>query len=201
MRLRFLSGQREQLPAIRGHGLLLRGPEPGDAAQWLQVRSQSSNFLVPWEPEWPRDDLTPAGFRRRLNHYERDWNERKGCTFFLFRESDMKLLGGLGFTNMRMGASRSCTLGYWCGVMHAGKGNMSKGVAMALPFAFQTLGMRRVEAACIPGNLRSKKLLERLGFRQEGLLRSYLEINGERRDHLLYALLNDDPTGIPADAD
>ena len=94
---------------------------------------------------------------------------------------------------MRRGVSQSATLGYWMGEPYAGRGYMTRGVRAACAYIFQKQGLHRIEAACLPTNEPSKRLLERVGFRQEGYARAYLNINGQWRDHLLFAMLETDP--------
>jgi ribosomal-protein-alanine N-acetyltransferase len=105
-------------------------------------------------------------------------------------------MGGLSFGHVRRGVSQAATLGYWMGEPYAGKGHMTRAVRAACAYAFEKRGFHRIEAACLPTNEPSKRLLERVGFKQEGYARSYLNINGQWRDHLLYALLETDPQPI-----
>ena len=187
MRLFDLFDRRPE--AIIQQGLILRQPSATDYSAWKALRAESAGFLIPWEPRWPRDDLTWEGFRRRLRRYRRDSAAGDSITWFLFREADQALLGGLTYSGIRHGAARSAQLGYWMGERHAGRGYMSRAVRLSLGEMFGSRGIERIEAACVPGNERSVRLLEGLGFKREGYMRGYLEINGERRDHHLYALL------------
>jgi ribosomal-protein-alanine N-acetyltransferase len=180
-------------PSLIGHQVLLRAPEMRDHAEWARLREQSRAFLEPWEPLWPADDLTRAAFRHRLALISEERRRGEAYTFFLFRRNDNALMGGLTLGNIRYGVAQTATLGYWMGEAFAGQGYMRQGVELALDFAFNRLKLHRVEAACLPRNTRSFGLLTRLGFRQEGLARAYLEINGRWEDHLLFALLANDP--------
>lgn len=173
-------------------GILLRGPELRDYLAWKELRRTSADFLRPWEPRWPADDLSWAGYRRRIKNYRRELKTGTGFTFFIFLACDMRLIGGLSFTNIRYGSSCNCQLGYWMGEPYSGKGYMKSAVRIALETLFSNTSVERVEAVCLPDNARSEGLLKRLGFRKEGELRQYMEINGERRDHLLYAMLKSD---------
>ena len=151
------------------------------------LRALSRDFLTPWEPTWPADELSRAAFRRRLRRYARDLREDLTYPFFVFRAGDGVLLGGLTLSHVRRGVAQSASLGYWMGQPHAGRGHMSAAVAALVPFAFQTLRLHRVEAACVPTNQPSIRLLERNGFEREGYAKSYLCINGTWADHYLYA--------------
>ncbi|MCP4182556.1 MAG: GNAT family N-acetyltransferase [Hyphomicrobiales bacterium] len=189
-----------QLP---GGKLQLRAPVSGDYSGWKQVRESSREFLKPWEPSWPQDDMTRQGFRRRLKRYMREREQKTGETYFLVRKKDELPIGGISISNIRYGVARTCNIGYWMSEKFAARGYMGLCVEVLCDHIFDHLNLHRVEAACLPHNQRSSRLLERAGFVQEGLLRDYLEIDGKRRDHLLYSLLKrdrhdkSDPAKIP----
>lgn len=176
-------------PGPSAGGLTLWEPGLRHFENWRSLRKESREFLTPWEPRWPDDDLTIEGYRRRLRRYRRESELGLAITWFIFRDLDGSLLGGLTYSAIRHGASRSCQLGYWMGERHAGQGYMTRAVDLSVREMLELRGMERVEAACVPENERSIALLERNNFRREGYLREYLEINGVRRDHYIYALL------------
>lgn len=179
--------------ALRGENVMLRPPTAGDFAQWALLRAESRQFLAPWEPVWPADELSRLAYRRRLRRYQREIREGTGYPFFIFAPDGVVLLGGLTLSQVQRGVTQSCSLGYWMGERYAGRGHMSDAVRTVLGFIFDTLRLRRVEAACLPHNTASVRLLETVGFVREGYARRYLCIDGRWQDHLLYAILNDDP--------
>ena len=183
----------EQLPAVAGEGLVLRAPQYSDYAEWAALREASCDFLTPWEPTWPADDLARASFRRRIKRYSEDQRSDLAYPFFIFRKGDNRLIGGLTLSNIRRGCAQAGSLGYWMGAAYARQGHMTAAVGAVLPFAFGTLRLHRVEAACIPANIASVRLLEKTGFRREGFARQYLCIDGLWQDHLLFARLRGDP--------
>jgi [ribosomal protein S5]-alanine N-acetyltransferase len=183
---------QETKPRIDGDGVYLREPQMSDHAAWAALRAQSRNFLEPWEPRWPRDELERDTFRRRVRYYYRDSRQDLGYAFFLFRTSDNALMGGATLSNIRRGVSQSCSLGYWIGAPYARRGYMTKGVRAITWFVFDVLRLHRLEAACLPSNKASAALLTRTGFQYEGLARRYLKINGAWQDHWLFALLAED---------
>lgn len=189
-------GITSSVPVIDGNGVFLRTPRMGDFEEWAALRGASREFLAPWEPIWPDDDLTRSAFRRRIRRYERDLHEESGYAFLVFRASDRVMLGGATLTNLRRGAAQAGSLGYWMGKTHAGKGYMSAAIAALMPFAHSMLRLRRIEAACLPSNAASIRLLEKMRFQREGLARQYLSIAGIWQDHVLYARLSNDP--LPA---
>lgn len=191
MHLKLLRSLRKQ--DIRaGSDLCLTPPSLHHFEQWLEVRSKSQQFLQPWEPEWPEDDLSLIGYKRRLRSYHQQRHSGWGRTYFLFNEKSDTLLGGMSLTRITHGVSKSATLGYWMGVDYANHGYMQKAVPALMDFAFHSLGLRRIEAACVPSNARSMHLLRKCGFTAEGFARDYLEINGKLEDHALFAALKAD---------
>lgn len=182
----------EPLPTIVGERVVLRAPQMADYAEWSSLRERSRNFLVPWEPTWPADDLTRGAFRRRLRRYADDMRNDLAYPFFVFDKRSGALLGGLTLTNVRRGVAQAASLGYWIGEEFARQGYMTDAVQAVIPFAFEALRLHRLEAACIPTNTPSIRLLEKAGFVREGYARRYLCINGVWQDHLLFARLADD---------
>jgi ribosomal-protein-alanine N-acetyltransferase len=190
--LTFPGGQQ---PVIKGDGVYLRYPRIADYMAWARLRGESRAFLSPWEPVWASDELTKGAFRRRIKRYQRETRQDSAYAFFVFRAEDDALMGGCTLSNIRRGVTQCCALGYWIGERFARQGYMQDAVGALIPFIFTTLGLHRIEAACLPSNEPSKSLLQKAGFRQEGLARKYLQINGQWQDHVLFALLDDDVRG------
>jgi ribosomal-protein-alanine N-acetyltransferase len=179
-------------PVLESDRVVLRTPQMSDYPAWAELRAASREFLTPWEPRWSKDELSRASFRRRVRHYLRDLREDVGYALFIFSATSGALVGGLTLCNVRRGVTQSCTLGYWIGAKYARQGYMAASVRAVVPFVFDSLELHRLEAACLPTNAASIKLLEKTGFQREGLARRYLRINGVWQDHLLYALLDTD---------
>lgn len=182
---------------LRGPRIYLRPPRRGDYRAWTQIRERSREFLVPWEPTWPDDALSRSCFRRRLRRAVLDWREDQGYAFHILHRpgnspfSEM-LLGGIGLSHVRRGVAQAASIGYWLGADYARRGFMTEALACVIDFAFDDLGLHRLEAACLPRNKPSHRLLVKSGFREEGLARRYLRINGAWEDHLFLALLRED---------
>ena len=184
---------------LEGEGVRLRPPRMGDYAAWAELRRASRDFLQPWEPTWPADDLSRAAYRRRLSIYARDQELGLAYPFFMFNRQG-ELVGGVNLRDVRRGVAQSGAVGYWAGCAYARRGHTLAGVRAVTRFAFTRLGLHRLEAACVPENHASRGLLLRAGFEPEGLARGYLKINGRWRDHLLFGLLKPEPpaAGSPA---
>lgn len=186
------AGPRWPNLVVGSQDLLLRPPEPGDFVAWRDQREQSRAFLEPWEPIWPVDDLTRPAFRRRVRRYDSEIQGDEAYPFFIFSGPGGALLGGLTLGNVRRGAAQCATVGYWMGAAHAGRGIMTQALRLSCRLGFRRLGLDRIEAACLPENAASIRVLEKAGFQREGMARSYLNIAGRRQDHLLFALLASD---------
>jgi ribosomal-protein-alanine N-acetyltransferase len=183
----------ETPPAIEGEWVYLRQPQLSDFPEWADLREESRSFLEPWEPIWPADDLTRGAFRRRLKRYAEDYRADHAYSFFIFRADTDVLVGGVTLSNVRRGVAQAASIGYWMGAPHARQGLMSRALRALIPFSFNNVRLHRLEAACIPTNTASIRLLEKSGFQREGYARQYLCINGMWQDHLLYARVRDDP--------
>ena len=180
--------------APSGDGLVMRAPQMQDFAQWAELRERSRAYLAPWEPIWPSDDVTRSGYRRRLRRYADDLANDRAYPFLVFRADDGVLVGGATLANVRRGIVQAGTIGYWIGEPFAGMGYMTRALKVLLPTLFSELNLHRIEAACIPTNAPSIRVLEKSGFTREGLARRYLCINGVWQDHLLFGMLHDDVT-------
>lgn len=183
-------------PLLAGGKVTLRPPRMRDFDEWAALRSESRSFLEPWEPRWAHDEFEPAVWRQRIRRYRSDLASSASVTFFVFDNASGALAGGITVGNIRRGAAQSANIGYWMGERHAGRGLMAEALQLVVQHCFGTLRLHRLEAACIPGNNRSVRVLEKAGFQREGLLRSYLNINGAWQDHHLYALVAGQHPGI-----
>jgi len=180
---------------VEGEGVVLRPPRAADYQDWRDLRAASRAFLQPWEPTWPADDLTRSAFRRRLAAYARDRDLGVAYPFLVFRGADDALTGGITLSNVRRGVAQMGSIGYWCGRPFTRQGHTLAAVRAVCEFAFRSLGLHRVEAACIPENEPSRRLLGKAGFEEEGYAKAYLKINGVWRDHVLFGQVS--PYGAP----
>src|SRR3954470_23109865 len=167
-----------------------------DAAEWSRVRLANEDWLAPWEPSaalsWKLRH-TPVAYRamrRTVAH-----RARLGTSLPFAVRVEGRLAGQVTIDNVVRGALRSGYLGCWMDREPAGRGMGSLAVALVCDHAFGPVGLHRVQADIRPENGPSQRLVERLGFQREGLLRRYLDIDGAWRDHLAYALLAEDLPG------
>jgi ribosomal-protein-alanine N-acetyltransferase len=193
MRLR-----RPRAPGLETERLTLRLPRHADYAAWVTLRRDSAAFLQRWEPSWAEDHLTRSAFAARVFWSVRAQRQGQALPLFLIRRPDRALLGAATLDNVRRGPARTATLGYWIGAAHARQGYMREAVEAVVQHAFIRMDLSRIEAATLPENIASRALLERAGFKYEGVAQAYLQIDGRWRNHVLYANLRSDRRG-PAD--
>ncbi|MBL3594513.1 GNAT family N-acetyltransferase [Rhodovulum sulfidophilum] len=180
---------------IETERMTLRPPAHADFQPWTMLRAESMAFLTPWEPTWSPDHLARKAFTNRVYWAQRALGSGSAVPLFLFRRSDDALLGAITLDNIRRGPSQSGTLGYWVGECHARRGYMREAIEAVVHYAFTQKDLSRIEAACLPENAASRGVLERCGFKYEGVAQSYLQINGRWRNHVLYANLRRDRRG------
>jgi ribosomal-protein-alanine N-acetyltransferase len=180
---------------IETERMTLRLPQHGDFRAWSTLRDQSAPFLTPWEPVWAADHLSRKAFTSRIYWANRSTSQGTALPLLLIRRADAALLGAITLDNIRRGPSQAGTLGYWMGQAHARQGYMREAILALVHHAFTVMDLSRVEAACLPENAASRGVLEKCGFKYEGVAQSYLQIAGRWRNHVLYANLRNDRRG------
>ncbi len=180
---------------IETERMTLRPPQHGDYRGWASLREESCDFLTPWEPSWSHDHLSRKAFSNRVYWASRSIAAGTAVPVFLIRHADQSVLGAITLDNVRRGPAQAGTLGYWVGQRYARQGLMCEAIEALVHYAFTTLDLSRIEAACLPGNTASRGVLEKSGFKYEGVAQSYLQINGRWRNHVLYSNLRSDRRG------
>ena len=175
--------------------LSLRLPEHRDFREWAKLRHESKAFLSPWEPIWAADHLSRASFTNRVYWSQRAVKNGNAVPLFVFHIEAGQLVGAITLDNIRRGPSQVGTIGYWVGQQYARQGFMSEAIIAMVAHAFGALDLSRVESACLPDNVASRGVLEKAGFKYEGVAQSYIQINGRWRNHVLYAALRGDRRG------
>ena len=186
---------RRRKVRIETERMTLRLPEHGDFRAWSELRAESREFLGPWEPVWSSDHLSRKAFTNRIYWVQRAQSSGTALPLFLIRRADEALLGAVTVDNIRRGPSQAATIGYWVGAPFARQGYMSEALRAVIHHCFTTLDLSRIESACLPENAASRAVLEKSGFKYEGVAQSYLQINGRWRNHVLYSNLRGDRRG------
>ncbi len=182
-------------PRVESERMTLRLPQHTDWRAWATLREISAAHLTPWEPVWAHDHLTRRAFTNRVYWAQRAEAQGTALPFLLIRRSDQQLLGAITLDNIRRGPVQAGTLGYWIGAPFARQGYMREAILAVVHYAFAQLDLSRIDAACLPENAASRGVLEKCGFKYEGVAQSYLQINGRWRNHVLYANLRGDRRG------
>lgn len=176
---------------LTGPRVVLRPLVAADFDAWSAVRTRSRDWLEPWEPMLdegsPDPAVDPAAFRARCGSWERQRQFDTAYGFGVFL-ADGQLVGEVSLGNVQRGPFQSAFVGYWIDRDQAGRGLAPEAVAVVLRFAFEGLGLHRVEAAIVPRNAASRRVVEKLGLRHEGLADRFLKIRGVWEDHARYAI-------------
>lgn len=180
---------------IETERLTLRPPLHSDFNAWCAVRQESRDYLTPWEPAWAPDHLGRKSFTNRVYWAQRSVSGGTALPLFLIRREDQVIVGAITLDNIRRGPAMAGTLGYWTGQPFGRQGYMREAIGTVVHYAYGKLDLSRIEAACLPENVASRGLLEKSGFKYEGVAQSYLQIAGRWRTHVLYAALRHDRRG------
>jgi ribosomal-protein-alanine N-acetyltransferase len=174
---------------LRGWRVTLRTLSEGDYEAWHEVRARCRDWLVPWEPRPEGGPATPedrSSFSVRCAARERERQIGSGYGFGIFVEG--RLAGEVTLSSVQRGPFQNAFIGYWVDRAHAGNSLAPESVLLLLRFAFEELGLHRVEIAIVPRNRPSRRVVEKLGLREEGVALRFLEIDGRWEDHLRYAI-------------
>jgi [ribosomal protein S5]-alanine N-acetyltransferase len=163
--------------------------EPSDAERMGELLTRSRDWLAPWDPIRPDSFATAAGQLAEITAARERQARREMLPLAI--TTDGRVVGRINLNGIVLGAFRSCTLGYWVDVRHAGNGAATVAVGRAVEIAFGELGLHRVEAGTLPHNGRSQRVLAKNGFERYGYAPRYLRIAGEWQDHVLFQRLAD----------
>ncbi|MBA3606242.1 MAG: GNAT family N-acetyltransferase [Acidimicrobiia bacterium] len=185
------SGQRPTSPPrLYGQRVVLRPLAPSDFPAWSDVRRRNDAWLTPWEPRRPPSQIDPSvnrdAFVARCAARDRDSSAGLAYGFGVFL--DRELVGEVNVNHVLRGAMQSATVGYWIDRRVAGRGLIAESVVVVAAFAFDELGLHRLEICIVPRNHNSRRVMEKLAIREEGIALRYLEINGVWEDHMRYGL-------------
>ena len=187
-----LLGRSRAMPSVvlEGSDIYLRPPQRRDSGDWVEVRSANRTFLKPWTPLSATQTINRKDFSRRLAHQTQDWHDNRGRAFLIFQRENNQLIGGINVTQIIYGVAMTGMLGYWMSQEYNGRGHMTEAVLMVADYCFGAMALHRLQAAVMPHNVASRRVLEKAGFREEGYAPSYLRIAGKWEDHVLYGLVS-----------
>jgi ribosomal-protein-alanine N-acetyltransferase len=175
---------------LKGRRVSLRALRAGDFQEWRDVRQRSADWLLKWEPKLPAGQPDPtrsaSAFAARCSARQREWQLGSGYGFGIF--VDGRFAGEINLSGLQRGPFQNAYVGYWIGEEFAGNSYVPEALVVLARFAFEDLRLHRIQVAIIPRNSASRRVVEKLGLREEGLAERYLEINGVWEDHVRYAL-------------
>jgi ribosomal-protein-alanine N-acetyltransferase len=181
--------------SLAGPRVMLRPLVAEDHAQWRAVRERSREWLEQWEPLPELGSPDPVrdrdAFRARCGAWERQRQFDTAYGFGLFLH-DGTFAGEVSLGSVLRGPFQSSFIGYWIDEAQAGRGYVPEGVALVIRYGFDSLGLHRMEAAIVPRNAKSRRVAAKLGLRDEGVARRFLQIRGVWEDHVRYAITHED---------
>jgi ribosomal-protein-alanine N-acetyltransferase len=173
---------------VAGERVAIRAFGYGDVAELTDLRIRNREFLEPWEPRRSAGFFTEGGQRAEIERDRHEWSADRTYAFAIVELPDGAMRGRIALANVVRGAWENATVGYFVDEPACGRGYASEAVALALRFAFGPCRLHRVQAAVMPHNARSIRVLEKNGLRHEGFAPRYLRLNGTWRDHELFAI-------------
>lgn len=172
-----------------GETVVLRPLDIRDGHDWTQLRDVSRTFLQPWEPQWPKEASNREFYAKHWQRLVRRWMQDREYCFAITLRDTGALVGGITLNDVQRNARASATLGYWMGVPYLRNGYAYEAAQLILRFGFSQLHLQRIEASCMPENEASLRLLAKLGMREIGMAKNYMQINGAWRDHYMFEVV------------
>ena len=177
---------------IESSRVIIRYPKRRDWKAWVNLRQESYNFLQKWEPYWDINQCNRSSYMRQLKTQRTKAVYDLAYSFLCFRKDNKDLLGGINISNIQRGVIQTCNIGYWLGERNIGYGYMEESIKAIIPYIYEQLKIHRIQAFTLEDNIASRKLIEKVNFKKEGVLREAMKINNEWKDHLIYSLLIND---------
>ncbi|WP_338044224.1 GNAT family protein [Paenibacillus oryzisoli] len=173
----------------------IRFLDVGDTEDMLNLMLRNRELFEGVSPARNESYYTREVQAKSIENGVRQKEEDKRYAFGIFLNATGQLIGDISLFEVQRGPHQKCILGYSMDQAHNGKGYMSEAIQLVMKFAFEEVGLLRVEAGVMPRNVGSMRVLEKAGFQREGLARKLLEINGVREDHVVFAMLAEDYLG------
>jgi ribosomal-protein-alanine N-acetyltransferase len=173
---------------LNGKAIYLRFLEPQDAAAVLSLYKLNRAFLTPWEPKRSDNFYSLQAQRESIESMQAARQVDQGYGFGIFLKETGELVGRVNLSGVVRGVFQNANIGYLLAEQYNGHGYMSEAVNLVLRYAFKELGLHRVQAGTMLNNYGSMRVLQKCGFRHEGVARRYLKINGNWEDHNIFAI-------------
>lgn len=177
---------------MKGEHIYVRPLELIDAEELLALRQRNYDFFQPFEPIRPENYLTLEEQKKHIASGLQGAENDQSYVFGVFLRETNRLIGRIELSGIARGPFQNANVGYFLDKDHNGRGYTTEGISLCVNYAFEQVGLHRIQAGVMPRNLPSIRVLEKAGFRYEGLARRYLKINGSWEDHALYAITAED---------
>ena len=164
---------------------------PSDAASLLDMRTRNRDFFEPWEPDQSSQLFTLDGMTRDIEQRRRDWAADRRYSF-LIEDDHGGCIGGIILSNVIRGAFQNATVGYYVDEGNNGRGVATEALKQIVRFAFEEIGLHRVEASVMDHNARSKRVIAKAGLRHIGFAPRYLKLAGDWQDHHVFAITREE---------
>lgn len=185
-----------RIPPLASERLRLRALTPRDYDAWMHLRWVNAQWLKPWDPTDPTGGAPETSFRQMLRAQQRTAAQATGFNWVITTKPAEartdRIIGQVSLAGIQYGAARTASIGYWVDHAHAGRGFTPEAVGLVCDYAYTKLNLHRLEINIRPENQPSLRVVEKLGFRDEGIRRRYLHIDGQWRDHRTFALNRED---------
>lgn len=178
-------------PVIDTPRLTLRMLEPSEASRAVSFYLDNKEHLEPTGPRWTEDFFELERWQAQLETFQIDYRNNLSLKLFIFEKASQDIVGFVNFNNIVRGVAQYCNVGYSLAASRQGLGYMDEAMRFAIKYSFEVINLHRINANYMPHNVRSGKVLKKLGFVAEGFARDYLFINGRWEDHILTSLTND----------
>ena len=182
---------RNRVPTrLHGQRVMLRPLTTSDFRSWSEIRRRNGDWLTVWEPRRQPHQSDPSTDRSAFSSrcLQRDRDRAAGTAYQFGLFVDENVVGEINLNNVIRGAMQSATIGYWIDRDRAGHGYVAEGVILLFQHSFEQLGLHRIEICIVPRNERSRRVMEKLEIREEGVAERYLEIDGTWEDHVRYGI-------------
>lgn len=178
------------IPELETENLIISVLTPDDFELLAKYESDNRSHLSPWEPTRLADYFSLEETKKRVESNLKSFQLGSSISLVAFDKSKSEIIGLCSFSNIVRGAFQACNLGYSISEKKQGTGLMFEMLQASIQYVFAEYNLHRIMANYIPSNVRSGKLLDKLGFQKEGLARSYLKIAGSWQDHVLTSKIN-----------
>lgn len=189
---------RDKVPLstqLVGPRLVLRPPKPSDIPELRTLVRENAEHLRPWSPASPRGQNPPTitELSRSIARYRQEWKDDLAYVFVIvLREAAARIVGRIALSSVMRGPFQNAHLGYWTAAAFQGLGFATEASGLVIDFGFGQLDLHRLEAAVMPHNAASRRILAKQAFREEGLAKRYLSIAGKWEDHILFGLTREE---------